>query len=391
MNKKDVVSRKLNIPWPKIILAVTLLATIAGALISTKTLADINKNIAATKEAARPANIKIIKITAPKCTDCFNINEAVLGFKRLNVKVEEEKTLVFDSPEASTSIKQYAIKKVPTFLVTGEVNKNNLENYVKSNGEIKDNTFIFTKLSPDFIDTATGKEMGKIAVTLITDSSCSQCIDLKQIVENFKKSGVKVKETKEFAWNSPEGQKIINQYKITYVPAFIFSPEFDLYDNAKSNWQNLGTVENDKTYVARNLPLPYRDLIKRQMVGLIDIIYLTDSTCSDCYKVSDTQKPILTKGFGAALRSERTVDVASAEGQSLIARYSITKVPTILLSPQADQYSNLKKVWTSVGTIGSDGWYVFTEFNQLGNITYKDLTNNKIIRPAGQSNPDSTK
>ncbi len=382
MNKKGVVSRKRYIPLSKIFLGLSLLATIAGALVSTKTLATINKNIAAAKETTRPANVKIIKITTPNCADCFNVDNAIADFKKLSVKVEEEKTLRFDSPEASASIKQLAIKKVPTYFITGEVTKNNIEDYVKSNGEVKNDTFIFTKLSPVFIDTETKQEMGWVTATLITDSSCSQCLDLKTIIEQFKKAGVKVKELNELTWNSIDGQNIINRYKITKVPTFIFSPEFDLYDGVKSTWQNFGTVEQDKTYVVRNLPLPYRDLTKGQVVGLVDLIYLSDSSCTDCYKAADVQKPILSKGYGVAIRSERSVDITSAEGQSLIAQYNITKVPTILLSPEADQYANLKNVWKNVGTVESDGWYVFREMQQLKGAVYKDLETNKIIGKA---------
>lgn len=371
--------KKLNIPLPKIILTVTLIATIIGALVSTRTLVAINKNISAAKEAARPANVKIIKITTPNCQDCFNIDTAINNFKKLNVKIEDEKTLVFDSPQALSSLKQLSIKKVPTYFVTGEVTKNNLETFVKSNGEIRNNTFIFTKLSPVFINTKTRQEMGKVTATLITDSFCSQCADPKIIVEKFKNAGVKINETREFAWNSYDGQNIINQYKITKVPTFIFSSEFDLYDTIKIAWQNFGTVESDKTYITRKLPLPYRDLALGQIVGLVDVIYLTDSSCIDCYKVSDIQKPILTKGYGVALRSEQTVDVSSGEGQHLISKYKVTKVPTILLSPELDQYSNLKKVWENVGTIESDGWYVFRETQQLRGAVYKDLTTNKIV------------
>ena len=264
----------MSIPWPKIFLGVALLTTIAGALFSTKTLAVINKNIAVAKEAARPANVKIVKITTPNCQDCFNVEAAVAGFKKLNITVGEEKTLVFDSPEASASIKQLAIKKVPTYFVTGEVTKSNIEGFVKNNGETKNNTFVFTKVTPVFIDTET-----------------------------------------------------------------------------------------------------------RQEIGRVDLIYLTDSSCADCYKASDVQKPILTKGYGVAIRFERSVDIASSEGKSLKLKYGITKIPTILISPEVDQYANLKNVWKSVGTIGADGWYVFTGFNQLGNITYKDLSTNQVIRP----------
>lgn len=376
-----------GIYWPKVILGLSLLATVIGALVSTKILTDINKNVALAKEAARPANVKIVKITAPDCVNCFNVDNAISTFKKLNIKVEEEKTVTLGSPEADASIKQLAIKKVPTYIVTGDVAKNSLETFVKANGEIKENTFIFTNLSPIYVDPETKQEKGWVTATVITDPSCPQCIDTKAIVDGFKKGGVKIKDTKELAWNSLGGQKIINQYKITKVPMFILSPEFDLYDNLKSSWSNFGTVETDKTYVARNIPLPYRDLIKGQLAGFVDIIYLTDLTCADCYKAQDVQKPILTKGYGVAIKSERFVDVSSAEGRNLISKYAITKVPTILISPEVDQYANLKGVWKGVGTVGKDGWYIFTEMAQLGGVIYKDLTSNQVVRPASQPSP----
>lgn len=384
MKRKDVVSgiRSLNITWPKIILAVTLAATVIGALVSTKTLVAINKNIASAKESARPANVKIVKISVPSCQDCFNVDIAVNDFKKQNVKVEEEKTLTFDSPEASASIKQFAIKRVPTYIISGEVTKNNLEGFVKNNGEVKDNTFIFTKVTPIFIDTENKKERGKVTATIISDPLCSQCIDPKLTIESFKKAGVKVTNQRELIWNSYEGQQVISQYKITKLPTFILSSDVDLYDNVESNWANIGTVETDKTYVARNLFLPYRDLEKGQILGLVDLIYLTDSSCTDCYKAVDVQKPILKQGYGVGIRSERTVDVASAEGQNLISKYKITKIPTILLSTEADQYANLKSVWKNVGTVEADGWYVFREMQQLRGVVYKDLTTNQIVGKA---------
>ena len=75
---------KLNISWPKIILAIALFATAAGALFSTKTLTDVNKNIALAKEAARPANVKIIKITDSTCQDCFYVDTAFTYFYKQN-------------------------------------------------------------------------------------------------------------------------------------------------------------------------------------------------------------------------------------------------------------------------------------------------------------------
>src|SRR3989344_6154571 len=391
MNRKDVVSSIVsNITWSKIILIVTLAATVIGALVSTKILVAVNKNISAAKEAARPANVRIIKITTPNCQDCFNVDTAVNDFKKQNVKVEEEKTLTFDSPEASASIKEFAIKRVPAYIVSGEVSKNNLEGFVKNNGEIKDGQFVFTKVTPVFIDTETKQEVGKVIAIVLSDLSCTQCLDPRLTIDSFKKAGVKITDTNEVVWNSFKGQKLINQYKITKVPTFILSSDIDFYDNVKSSWTNLGTVEQDKTYVARNLFLPYRDLEKNQILGLVDLIYLTDSSCSECYKADAVQKPILKQGYGVGIRSERTVDVSSGEGQGLISKYKITKVPTILTSPESDQYTNLKNVWKNVGTVELDGWYVFREMQQLRGVVYKDLTTSQIVGKVQSAIPSAT-
>lgn len=375
-------TREVNIPWPKIFLAVALAATIAGALFATKTLSATEKKIAEAKEAARPANIKITKITIPKCSDCFNLEDAVATLKKQNVSVGEEKSLVFDSKEAQLLIDQLGIKRVPTYIVTGEVTKKNIEGFIKSNGEIINDTFVFTKVTPIFIDPQTKKEMGKVTATILTDPSCSQCLDPKLTIEAYKKAGIKITEEREIVWNSQEGQNLISQYKIKKLPTFLFSSDVDFYDSVKSNWLRIGTIEQDKVYIARNLFLPYRDLEKGQIVGLVNLIYMADASCTDCYSAEQVQKPILTRGFGVGLASERSVDVNSSEGQGLVSQYKITKVPTILLSPDADQYVSLKNVWQSVGTIESDGWYVFREMQQLGGITYKDLASDQVIRPA---------
>ncbi len=274
--------KEVNIPWPKIFLGLAVVATVAGALFATKTLSSIEKNIAAAKEAARPANIRLTKITTPNCNNCFNVDSVLATLKKQNVTVGEEKTVAFDSEEAQALVKKLGIKRLPTYIFTGEVNKSNLESFVKINGEVKNNTFIFTKVTPIFIDPETGKKM-----------------------------------------------------------------------------------------------------------GLVDITYLTDSTCSDCYDPIKVQKPILTGGYGVGISSERTVDINSGAGQSLVNQYKITKIPTILLSSGADQYVNLKNVWKNVGTVESDGFYVFRQMQQLGNVVYKDLASNKVIRPSVASSSAS--
>ncbi len=383
LNKLKVINTQgkgvINLPWSKIFLGIALIATITGGLFATKTLAGIDKNLAAVKEAQRPANVKLTKIITPNCSSCFNVDEAVNLFKKQNILVGGERTIQFDSSEAQSLIKELGIKRLPTYIATGEVSKNNLKNFVINNGQVKNGTFAFTKVTPVFIDPETKKEMGKVTATILTDPTCNQCLDPKLTVEQFKKANVKIVDQKEVVWNSDEGQKLISQYKITKLPTFLFSSDIDVYDDIKANWSNLGTIEPDKTYVARNLFLPYRDLEKGQILGLVNLIYLIDSSCADCYKVDTVQKPILVQYYGVGINSEQTVDISSGKGQNLVDRYKITKVPTILLSPEASQYITLKNVWKNVGTVESDGWYVFREMQQLGKVVYKDLSTNQIM------------
>ncbi len=380
-----------NFLWPKIFLAVTLIATVGGALFATKTLSGIDKNIANAKEEARAANIQLTKITTPNCADCFSIDNAVSALKKQNVSVGDEKAVTSDSSEGQKLIKQFGIKRLPTYIATGEVTKKTIKGFIKNNGEVKNETFVFTKVTPVFVDALTKKGMGKVTATILTDPDCTQCINPKLTVEAYKKAGVKIIGEKEVLWNSAEGQNIVRQYKITKIPNFILSPDISLYEQVKASWAQIGTVEKDGTYVARNLILPYRDLEKGQVVGLVNLIYLTDLTCTDCYNAEQIQKPILTNRFRVGLNSERTVDRSSSEGQGLISQYQITKLPTILLSPNADEYVQLKNVWPNVGTVESNGWYVFREMQQLGNIIYKDLISNQVIEPGVPNTTQSNK
>lgn len=369
----------------KIVLGIMVISAVMGGFFSTKMFVDINKSIESAKESARPAKINLITITTPNCTDCFNVDSAVADFKKQNITVGEEKSIIFDSAEAQSLIKQLDIKRVPTYLATGEITKENLIEFLKTNGEIKNNTFVFTRLTPLFIDTQTKKEMGAVSVTILADSSNLYFPDPKLIIDQLKNSGIKISKQKKLEWDSAEGQRLIKKYTITKIPTFLFSEDADAYDALKSVWTQIGTIEKDKTYVARDIFTPYRDIKSGQIMGLVQAIYVTDSTCPDCYDPAVLQKGILTKNFGLAITSSKTVDINSEKGKGLKQKYNLSAVPTVLLSPDADLYANLKRIWKSVGTVEKDGWYVFREMKQLGGAIYKDLTTDKIIRPEQSS------
>ena len=120
-----------------VILAITLFVSVIGSLITSKTMADMNRSIALAQEEARPASINITKITVPDCKECFDIESAVVNLKKQNVKIEEEKEVVWNSPEGRELISKLEIKQAPAFVATGEVAKSSLTSYIAGNGEIK--------------------------------------------------------------------------------------------------------------------------------------------------------------------------------------------------------------------------------------------------------------
>ena len=89
----------------------------------------------------------------------------------------------------------------------------------------------------------------------------------------------------------------------------------------------------------------------------------------------------MTQAFGIVLDEEKTLDISSAEGKNLVSKYKIEKIPATVISLDADAYPALKQVWIDprqgVGTIESDGWYVFRATEAMG--TWKNTTSGQVV------------
>ncbi len=268
--KKDANMQKITIALALIFLGIASY----GTYLVYSSNAIVSEKIAASVEAAKPANIEVTKILAQSCSDCFDISVVDSALAQLNVKTSE-KTLDYTSAEAKQLISKYKIIKIPTVLITGEVEKAGI----------------------DF-------------------------------------------------------------------------------------WNQVGTNENDGTLVLR-FGAPYIDPASGAEIGRVQLIELSDKTCSSCYNVS-IQENILKQGFGISLSKITGYDVSSSDGTRLVSQYNITKVPTIIMSPDVKYYESIQGIWKQVGTIENDGWYVFRNMQALNGITYNDLSLNKTINATAQ-------
>src|SRR3989338_6830964 len=328
------------------------------------------------KEQSRPAELQLIKITRSNCEDCFDIEKAIIELKNQNINITSEETFSINSQQGKEIISKYDIKKLPTMIISGEVNKSEqLVNYFNQKGEISENNFVFTALNPPYLDLSSNQIKGQVQIKNIIDSSCNKCVSLSSVSSLLKEQGVFIKNEKSVEYNSDEGRDLINKFEIKEVPAVLISDDIDYYSQVKTALTQSGAVKKSGFYVIHSTVPPYRYLSQNRIIGMIEVIYLTKNDCTECYSVS-VNKNILLR-FGIVINNEKTYDINSPEGKQFIQKYNIKKVPIIILSPDANYYLSLKQAWRSVGSTESDGWFVMRNPEAIG--TYWDIELNKIV------------
>ncbi|MBS3111938.1 hypothetical protein J4459_01605, partial [Candidatus Woesearchaeota archaeon] len=149
---------------------------------------EIDKSI----EEARPADVEILIIKPDKsCEGCFLIENKVEEFKKLNVKVVKEVTL--KASEASDYISNYDLKKLPTFLVEGEIEK---FDFGKSFTKVS-NGLVFSEVLPPFFSIKENRIVGKVSINIINPSNCDLCTGAQLVFENLIRAGIGIEEYKE--------------------------------------------------------------------------------------------------------------------------------------------------------------------------------------------------
>lgn len=331
------------------------------------------------KELARPAEIQLYTITDPDCKDCLDISTLVEPIKKAGYTITKESNLKLDTKQAKELIDKYEIEKIPTIVILGEINKTRIKNV-----DSRKDALIYTQLSPPYVDTETNKVVGRVSATIIKDSSCDVCYDVESVLDQFKKADVKIVSEKSIESSSRNAKELIKRYEIDRVPTLILSKDLEAYGEEITNlWKQIGYVAPDGSYVTRISIPPYLNLSTNKIEGLVSLIVLEDRSCIGCYNASSFHTPIL-KRIGIVPEKEEVIDISSSKGKALIEKYSIEKVPTILLNGDLDIYPALTRVWETVGTVESDGTYVFREMDAIRK-AYKDLTNDEVVEPPVQS------
>ncbi len=333
------------------------------------------------EETAKPANINIVTITASSCADCFDITAVVENLKKANVKINSEKIIDASSAEVKQLVADYKITKLPTIVVTGEVSRQSVKNFFDAGWQTAEKSAVYSGQTPPYLDTA-GNIKGLVSVTQIVDRTCEKCDDLSNVVSFFGQAGVKFSNEKIFDYDSNNGRELTKKFAVDRLPALIISKDILEYPSVAEVWPQLGAEEKEGMFALHAQGPPYRDLEQNKIIGLVKVIYLSDKTCTTCYNVT-RNKNVLEGNFGMAIDSETSVDISDASGKAFISKYSITKVPIILVSPEGKDYAQFISAWQQVGDVAEDDWYIMRNPNVLG--SYKDLSTGQVVNPTSQT------
>ena len=377
------ISRHLNLYNLFVALTVLLgIILVVNVILTFNLNGNLKKNAEALKEKLRPAKIELTAVRNSKCPDCFDISTIISSIKNSNANITSEKMLEFDSKEGKEIISKYKIGKIPSIVVTGEIDKVNAQELDK-----KENALVFAKTLPPYTDAATGETKGRVALFNLKDASCEKCSDMDLLVKQIKLLGIKIVSEKNISTSSDEGKALIKKYNLGFVPSIILSKDADAYDIVQKVWLQVGSKEADGSYVLRVAAPPFINITTGQLRGIVNIVYLTDKSCTECYNVN-LHKGILTspQSFAMKIDKEETIDVSDAQGKELVAKYNITQAPTIILSQETSAYPSsqgLKQFFS----IEKDGSYIFRKLSVMG--IYKDLTTSQVVKPQQQQSQNA--
>ncbi|MFH0884954.1 MAG: hypothetical protein V1861_04550 [Candidatus Micrarchaeota archaeon] len=328
--------------------------------------------------------VNITMIEAPNCDECNA--EGLLLEQTKTVLLSSEflrtgvsKSIRWDSPEAKALIAKYNITELPSVIVEGDVGRDQVfvSAWKENVGTLEGTGALVTRLGyPPYYNITTMKVVGLVKAIGIKATGCLECGDPGLFISSLEGPtiGMVFTEKDIYEENSSEGMALIASYNITKVPTIFLSEEGASAYPVYSQIKVLGTVEGG-WFVLRDVVPPYLDLAdNRTLRGLVKAKYLVNSSCAECFDIT-LLSDYISQSTGLVISESQTYEADSADGRALIAKYNITKIPTLVFSPDAKYYPYFSQVWENqTSTIEADGWFVFRAHELLSEMGYQNIS-----------------
>ncbi|MBI2552767.1 hypothetical protein HYW17_05715 [Candidatus Uhrbacteria bacterium] len=206
------------------------------------------------EEAAKPAKIELVLLTATDCKECFRVENVVEAIKsNPGAEISKEEFFEHTSDQGIALIKQYGITRVPTVLIRGEIEKVfDQPSFIENLGKrAEDGTLVVSNVPAPYIEVPSGAVKGKFSVTYVSDKSCAECYDVALHRRALAGLAMTPSEEKFVDRGEGEGQRLIALYKIVSAPTILISGDLAEYPQFQQVWTQVGTVEKDGTHIFR--------------------------------------------------------------------------------------------------------------------------------------------
>ncbi|MDO8668762.1 MAG: hypothetical protein Q7K65_00530 [Candidatus Buchananbacteria bacterium] len=234
-----------------LIIAIIILLIIFGGKITDK-IGGKNNNTNTNNAAGVDApKLRITVVTSKNCEGkCFDINLFLDALRQNGIQEVGLETVNIEDSQGKDLVDKYKIEKVPTVLISGELDKNaQLAQAWTALGEIIDNVFVFRKLIPPYMEVATGNVRGNFSLVYLTDQSCTGCYDVKLHDTALGNLGLATKDGKLVDVSSDEGKELVKKYSILSVPTILISGDLAEYAGLQQIWPQVGEITDDGTYI----------------------------------------------------------------------------------------------------------------------------------------------
>lgn len=198
----------------------------------------------------------------------------------------------------------------------------------------------------------------EIKIAAITADSCKDCFNIGDVVNYIESNNVNVVENKKYDISSNEATALIAKYGIERVPTLIISGEYEKATSLMFKLRNFGEDKNGSFVFTKTEP-PFVETASGKIRGVVSLIELDKKNCIKCQNL--TQMIVALSNAGIKIGEQKEIDIDSNAGKELIRKYNITKVPTVIMSPDAGIYATIQKNWDQIGSIEDDGYYVMRE------------------------------
>ena len=178
---------------------------------------------------------------------------------------------------------------------------------------------------------------------------CDVCFDLTPVISQIKNSNINITKEIELNISSEKAMNLIKKYKIEKLPTVILKGDID-----RVSLQDF--VKNEDALVFNNIQPPYINTKTFEISGLVSAIIIEDSKCKLCYNFDTVLNAL--KQSGVVFSERKKIDFNSTEGDEIIKKYEIKRVPALLLSSDIDLYSVAQNLKQS-GAKAKNGYYVF--------------------------------